>query len=916
MSVEVDGDIIRLAHGPATAAVSKLGATLISFAVDGNEHLYVSDAANVATTSERPVRGGMPVVFPAFGKSYLESLKGVQQHGFARNVGWEFVIAEVLDNFTVARFKLTHNTCGTHKAYREWSAFYGRPIEFELSTVFELHPQAVVVKTELCNLNIPQLEFQFLYHTYFRVPSVDDMYITGLQGNKYLDRLAVKYHVDTDPMTKIGEQTDRLYRLQSAQPVDILSGNYNVRLTASPNLQDLVVWNPWQQGAAAIGDMEPKTSYRHFCCVEFGAVDGVRLPLGQKWFVLLVLIRPLVKVGLDEMVLELKFGESWPVLLAERLFVQHEKHVRPGDLVLGPLVVDLFVELKIQLVLLAAGDGLKLQAGGGELDLRLFGIRDVDGEVQEVLVCIGGAGALRPKNWRLVGGIRERTYLLEELLSWKVEKVAGELPNSDRDGLNPLNPVGVWAAGWPWKLKILLPCCGVLLPNTDCPAAGLVSEPPEKPNPPDPDEPEVGAPPCGLPNANPLFEPNENAGAGAAAAAVSLPAVLPPKVNWLAGFEASPNENPDADEDGVEAGAPNAEFVEAPNAGAAAGSAGLEPNENSGLAAPKLNGLVSAGFWSCLGAEPKLNGFVSAGLASFPAAPKLNGLASGSLAGAEDPDANGADLAESLDFGGSTVVDGSDEVGGVSDLVDWPKEKAAAGSAFSSGLAPNVNELDPNPFAGFAASAGLPRELEKVNFGVSVFGSSAGLAPNENMDSCGLDGSAGSAGSAGLFPKENEGAGAATEAAAGSFFGSSGLAPNEKLDLGCAGADENENEGFGVSSDLSPNNFGGSAVLPNENFGASVVLPNANFGASFFSSVGLSTGLVSVSFLSVNVNAGVGLTGADSSGFSTFFSATNFGLAAVSKEEPSPEDANGWLSVLELNLIFSVNGLVSIFFSG
>lgn len=40
------------------------------------------------------------------------------------------------------------------------------------------------------------------------------------------------------------------------------------------NLQDTVVWNPWREGAQAIGDFAPKDGYKNMVCVEAGAVDG------------------------------------------------------------------------------------------------------------------------------------------------------------------------------------------------------------------------------------------------------------------------------------------------------------------------------------------------------------------------------------------------------------------------------------------------------------------------------------------------------------------------------------------------------------------------------------------------------------------------------------------------------------------
>jgi glucose-6-phosphate 1-epimerase len=52
------------------------------------ERLFVSSKA--AVDGSKPVRGGIPVIFPCFGPpSHPEHMK-LAQHGFARNEVWEF----------------------------------------------------------------------------------------------------------------------------------------------------------------------------------------------------------------------------------------------------------------------------------------------------------------------------------------------------------------------------------------------------------------------------------------------------------------------------------------------------------------------------------------------------------------------------------------------------------------------------------------------------------------------------------------------------------------------------------------------------------------------------------------------------------------------------------------------------------
>lgn len=40
------------------------------------------------------------------------------------------------------------------------------------------------------------------------------------------------------------------------------------------NLNDVVVWNPWTDKAAGMGDFAPKDGFKHMVCVEAGSVSA------------------------------------------------------------------------------------------------------------------------------------------------------------------------------------------------------------------------------------------------------------------------------------------------------------------------------------------------------------------------------------------------------------------------------------------------------------------------------------------------------------------------------------------------------------------------------------------------------------------------------------------------------------------
>ena len=88
--------------GVATVEVLLYGATVISWqssppdSTEQKEHLFVSSKA--ALDGSKPVRGGIPIVFPCFGQPTLEAHKGLPQHGYARNSKWAYSGTPRLDN--------------------------------------------------------------------------------------------------------------------------------------------------------------------------------------------------------------------------------------------------------------------------------------------------------------------------------------------------------------------------------------------------------------------------------------------------------------------------------------------------------------------------------------------------------------------------------------------------------------------------------------------------------------------------------------------------------------------------------------------------------------------------------------------------------------------------------------------------
>lgn len=71
-------------------------------------------------------------------------------------------------------------------------------------------------------------------------------------------------------------ETDRVYTPSTppSDPIVVEQGGKQRVKVVRDNLPDVVVWNPWTDKAAGMGDFEPKDGWRRMVCVEAGSVNN------------------------------------------------------------------------------------------------------------------------------------------------------------------------------------------------------------------------------------------------------------------------------------------------------------------------------------------------------------------------------------------------------------------------------------------------------------------------------------------------------------------------------------------------------------------------------------------------------------------------------------------------------------------
>ncbi len=212
----------------------------------------------------QPIRGGIPVVFPWFGPR-----EGLNQHGFARLKNWELKeFAPASDGSVSVRFRLPD--------YPEASTFLPFTADYIVTV-------SNILKLELVVTNKSETEefvFENCLHTYFEVGDINKIFISGLKGVRYLDKVEnFLEKTETEEMLRIRSEVDRIY-LNTADPVEIVDQSLNrkIRIEKQASLST-VVWNPWIAKAQQMPDFGNE-EFERMVCVESGnvAANQIRLP--------------------------------------------------------------------------------------------------------------------------------------------------------------------------------------------------------------------------------------------------------------------------------------------------------------------------------------------------------------------------------------------------------------------------------------------------------------------------------------------------------------------------------------------------------------------------------------------------------------------------------------------------------------
>jgi len=261
---------VVLSHASGSSAEVYLhGAHVTSWkTLRGEELFFLSRESQWA--ADKPIRGGIPVIFPQFG-----GRGPLPQHGFVRTSGWQLVRTELLDNGIVtAELQITDSAA----SLAIW------PHRFDLGLRVLLDEDALTVTLQVINTGDVLFDFQAAFHTYLAVVDIGQVAVHGLNGVTLIDALNDRAReVETRDTVRFAGETDRIY-VDAPDTLHLHDGGNRRTVTIEKmNLPDVVVWNPWiakSQRMPDFGDDE----YTRMVCIETGAIETPPiLSPGDKW---------------------------------------------------------------------------------------------------------------------------------------------------------------------------------------------------------------------------------------------------------------------------------------------------------------------------------------------------------------------------------------------------------------------------------------------------------------------------------------------------------------------------------------------------------------------------------------------------------------------------------------------------------
>jgi D-hexose-6-phosphate mutarotase len=251
----------------ASAEIYLHGAHVTRFQPRGTAEVLFMSPHSVFD-GHKPIRGGVPLVFPWFGPR--ADMPDRPPHGFARTRNWEIESCDVRGDGSVRVIFISRDDESTQTVW---------PNPFLLRLIV-IVSSSLEMTMEVRNTGSKPFRFEEALHTYLAIGDIRKISIEGLTGADFLDRSdGEKRKKQGDQPIQFSSEMDRLY-YSPASPVTVRDPVLKRSLVLHKERSNAtVLWNPWFEKAAAMADLGAD-SFPQMVCVETANARECAVELG------------------------------------------------------------------------------------------------------------------------------------------------------------------------------------------------------------------------------------------------------------------------------------------------------------------------------------------------------------------------------------------------------------------------------------------------------------------------------------------------------------------------------------------------------------------------------------------------------------------------------------------------------------
>lgn len=241
--------LIAIQHPLCQAIVSLQGAQLVSWTPTKEQRpiLWLSEKAMFYPM--KGIRGGIPICWPWFGRVHSPS------HGFARLLDWILISLEENQE----GIKLQLGLRDSEKTHALW-----------------MHPFDATVTLHLGKKAFIELSYRGHFkstaalHTYVNISNIENTPVSGLGRHFQEARISTQLDAPHDTQT-FYQAIDRIYT--RPETISYIHDSDRIIKITHHNASDVVIWNPWREGAEKIEDMTAE-GYKNMVCVETARINN------------------------------------------------------------------------------------------------------------------------------------------------------------------------------------------------------------------------------------------------------------------------------------------------------------------------------------------------------------------------------------------------------------------------------------------------------------------------------------------------------------------------------------------------------------------------------------------------------------------------------------------------------------------